>query len=168
MTEGVRGYEFKSYFDKVPIVNRYFKLVCSLDEIPKLFQVREFAIVNLSRKIEPGSHWIVILRSGKQVFEVFNSLGFETLDILKPHLKFRYRTHVLFNEHKFQLDTSSTCGLFCIYFIVNRILCYDQCFDHVLQDIFMYDNDVNESKCIAFCSRLKDAADDSQLFEDTE
>jgi len=164
--EGLRGFEFKEYFAKVPIVNRYFKLVCSLDEIPRSLQVRQFVIVNLSRKIEPGTHWIVIVRSGKQVYEVFNSLGFQNLDILGPHFKLKYRAHVLFNEHKFQLDTSSTCGLFCVYFIVNRVLCYDQCFNHVLQDIFVHDNDVNESKCTAFCYRLKNAIDDSELFED--
>jgi len=169
MTEGLRGFEFLEYFSKVPIVNDYYLKVCSLDEIPRTFKVRQFAIVNLSTTAEPGSHWIVIFRSGKDIYEIFNSLGFSSLNLLLPYFKPKTKVHVIFNEHQFQSNSTSTCGLFCIYFAIHRVLCYDQCFTHVLEEVFdSTDTDANENKCIAFCNRLKSSPDDSTLFDDSD
>lgn len=169
MTEGVRGYEFKEYFSKIPIVNHHYLKVCSLDEIPNTLKVRQFIIVNLSKTVEPGNHWIIIFRSGKHIFEIFNSLGFTSLEVLLPYFKPRLRVHVIFNEHQFQSSLTSTCGYFCIYFAIHRVLCYDQCFSHVLEECFDSSNtETNENKCIKFCSRLKMASDDSVLFEDSD
>lgn len=169
MTEGLRGFEFKEYFNKVPIVRHYYLKVCSLDEIPSSFKIRQFAIVNLSTTSQPGSHWIVIFRSGKHIYEIFNSLGFASLDILVPYFKPTVKVDIVYNEQQFQSSSTSTCGFFCIYVAIHRVLSYDQCFSHVLQEVFSSSNtEANETKCINFCRRLKASVDDSVLFEDSD
>lgn len=164
-SEGLHGYDFVEYFKKIPIVNHYYKSVYSIDEIPNTLKVRQFIICNLSKKSEPGTHWIAIVRSDKKIYEVFNSLGYENLDTLLPYMRLKIKADVVFNEEAFQLSDSTTCGLFCIYFIVHRVLNYDMHFDHLLQDIFVLDKEINEKKVITFCDRLKKALDDSDLFE---
>jgi len=166
MNEGLRGYEFQCYLKKIPFVSKYYKTVCSINEIPINIKVREFIIVNLSLSHEPGTHWIVIIRSHRQLYEVFNSLGFENLNELTNFFKIRTQAEIVYNETGMQLKDSSTCGLFCIYFIVHRVLNYDLSFFHLLNDIFFEDLTLNENKVVEFCSRLKNASDDSDLFDD--
>lgn len=155
MSKGLHGYEFETYFKNISIVNRCFKDVVSLDEIPRSLNTKQFLIVNLSTKFEAGTHWFVILRSDKLIYEVFNSLGFNNLDQLLPYLKIRNRGDILFNEQQVQSTNSTTCGLFCIYFVVHRLLNLDLSFHHLFEDIFDDDETVNENKVIKFCDALK-------------
>jgi len=163
--EGLHGYDFIEYFKKIPIVKHYYRNVYSVDEIPNNLKIRQFLIVNLSKKSEPGTHWIAIVRSEKKIYEVFNSLGYNNLDSLLPYMRLRIKADVVFNEEAFQLTDSTTCGLFCIYFIVHRVLNYDMHFDHLLQDIFVLDKEKNENKVVTFCNRLNEAEDDNNLFD---
>ena len=169
MTEGLRGFEFHELFKKVPIVLHYYLKVCSLDEIPTSLKVRQFVVVNLSTKIEPGTHWIVIFRSGKHVYEIFNSLGFSDLDILEPYFRPKGTLDLIYNEQQFQPNTSTNCGLYCVYLAIHRVLCYDEPFVHVLDQVFSSENtNVNETRCVNFCNRLKTSVDDSAIFDDSD
>lgn len=169
MTEGVRGYEFLEFFKKVPIVLHHYLKVCSLDEIPTQLKIRQFVVVNLSTKIEPGTHWIVIFRSAKYVYEIFNSLGFSNLDILEPYFRPTVRVDVIYNEQQFQSNTSTNCGFYCVYLAIHRVLCYDQPLVHVLDEIFDSSNiEINERRCVSFCERLRASVDDSAIFDDDE
>jgi len=162
-SDGLHGYEFKLYFQNLPIVNHFYKNVCSLDEIPKFLKPKQFVVVNLSKQSEPGSHWFVIVRSDKTIYEVFNSLGFHNLDAVRPYLKLRKSIDVVFNEHAYQLSNTSTCGYFCIYFIVHRILNNDMSFHHLLDHIFDENNEANENKVTQFCYRLKHLSKNDNL-----
>jgi len=164
-SEGLRGFEFKEYFEKIPIILASYQELCSLDTIPKLLQIRKFIIVNLSKQNQEGTHWIVIVRSHNKTYEIFNSLGFENLEIIQPYFKLRSKADILFNETSFQLENSTTCGLFSIYFIIHRILNFDMSFHDLLEDIFNASKTENESQVMQFCNRLKNAQDDSSLFD---
>lgn len=164
-SQGLRGFEFKEYFEKIPIILASYQELCSLDTIPKLLRIRKFIIVNLSKQNEQGTHWFVIVRSHNKTYEIFNSLGFQNLETIQPYFKLRSKADILFNETSFQLENSTTCGLFCIYFVVHRILNFDMSFHDLLEDIFNSTKNENESKVLHFCNRLKIAIDDSTLFD---
>jgi len=165
MSEGLHGFEFDLYLKKVPLVYSCFQSVYSLDEIPKSLSVRKFIVVNLSKSNETGTHWIVIIRSHKQIYEVFNSLGFHDLNVILPYMQIRSKADVVFNQQMYQSSTSSTCGLFCIYYAINRVLNFDLSFHHLLEHIFDDDIEQNESHVINFCQNLKQNSDDGTLFD---
>lgn len=158
----LHGYQFLEYFNAMPHVKSCFRGVYSIDEIPSL-KVRQFIVCNLSKKSEPGTHWFVIVRSEKKTYEIFNSLGFPNLNILSPHLKFRSKIEVQFNEEKFQMMATDTCGLFCIYFGVERCLNFDLNFTHLLEEIFTKNLEQNETNVSEFCNKLTMANSDSNV-----
>lgn len=160
----MRGSEFKHYFEKISLVNPLFLKVTSIDEIPEEIKLKHFIICNLSPSNEPGSHWIVIVRSDYNTLEIFNSLGVSSLEDLKPYLKFKQQLELIFNEQPFQSKESTSCGFFCIYFSVQRILNFDMSFEHLLEDIFSANCEINEKKVVNFCSNLFNG--DLNLFDD--
>lgn len=164
MSEGLHGFEFDSYFKKVGVVHSCFDNVYSLDEIPRGLKLRKFIIVNLSKKSEIGTHWIVIIRSHKEIYEIFNSLGFDNLDIILPYMQIRTKADIVFNPQQYQSSNSSTCGLFCIYFAINRVLNFDLSFHHLLEHLFDDNIANNEQKVIKFCKNLKQSFNDESLF----
>jgi len=163
--KGLHGYEFLEYFNKVTPMNRLYKGVYSLDDIPKSIKVKEFLVVNLSKKNEEGSHWFCIVRSHLRVYEIFNSLGFTDLDAVLPYLKITSNADLVYNQTPFQLPNTTTCGLYVIFFLVYRMLNLDLNFYHVLEELFDANNALNENKVTSFCQHLKDAEDDSDVFD---
>ncbi len=157
---GLRGFEFSLYFNKISFINNLLMGVFSIDKIPRIIKEKHFLICNLSPSNEPGSHWIAIIRSDRNTLEVFNSLGVSDLDHLKPHFKFPNNFELIFNEQKFQSDTSVNCGYFCIYFIIYRIFNLDMSFEHLLEEIFNVDPNTNETLVTSFCHKLLTNADD--------
>jgi hypothetical protein len=160
---GMRGSEFQQYFEKIPIINQQFLKVISIDEIPKDIKNKHFIISNLSPSNEAGSHWITFLRSENDTLEIFNSLGMASIESIKPYLNFKKRLNIVFNEEKFQGNDSTSCGFFCIYFIVHRLLNLDMSFDHTLEHIFSSDYEINETRVVNFCKNLLDG--DQNIFE---
>jgi hypothetical protein len=155
--DGLRGFEFEHYFSKLLIVKNIFEGVFSINTVPKRIKKKHFLICNLSPSNEPGSHWIVILRADKNHIEIFNSLGYDTQQkfcLFRNKLPFKTIKFFEYNENQFQPDAAKTCGLFCIYFAINRILNYDHSFSTILEDIFVENKDENDKKVIYYCERL--------------
>lgn len=152
--KGLHGYEIEGYFDKIPLVKNHFQGIFSIDKIPKTIKVKHFVIVNLSKASEVGTHWICMVRTDKTEFEIFNSLGFQNLEVILPHFKFRTKANFIFNKESYQLDSTSSCGLYCIYFAIERMLNLDLEFHMLLEDIFVADNAENEIKVNEFCHKL--------------
>ena len=164
--KGLHGYAFNAFFEKVPIMLPYFRGVYSLDDIPRNIKVREFVVVNLSKKHEPGTHWFCIVRSHFKLYEIFNSLGFSNLTIVTPYIRAGSGADLVFNHRPYQLATTATCGYFVVYFLIHRVLNYDLSFHHLLTDIFDDEsNSINENKVTDFCERLSKATNDDELFE---
>lgn len=161
--EGMRGFEFKTYFDKIDIVKKQFLKVTSIDEIPRTIKLKHFIICNLSPSNLPGSHWVAIVRSDKDTLEIFNSLGTKSLALYNENFNFRTKFNIEFNEEQFQSNESTSCGYFCIYFIVQRILNFDMSLEHLLEHIFVSDTTINENLSINFCHKL--LINDLNLFD---
>ena len=71
---------------------------------------------------------------------------------LQLYCKFRGIKEIEFNETQFQSDFSDTCGLFTIYFIIERMFNLDLSFEELLFEIFDTENlDENEMKVKEFC-----------------
>jgi hypothetical protein len=154
LRSGLKGNEFLEYFSKVPIVQTLFNGVFAINKLPRTLAFRHFFICNLSPADHPGSHWLAVIRSHKDSIEVFNSLGYENLDSLMPHLKFRKKFEIHFNNQQLQSNISLNCGLFCIYFILHRALNFDLSFTDLLEQIFQTDLNTNEIKVTSFCSNI--------------
>lgn len=161
--DGMRGSEFKTYFDKIELVKKQFVKVTSIDKIPKTLKLKHFIICNLSPSNLPGSHWVVIVRSEKNTLEIFNSLGTRSLRLYNENFNFKTHFHIEFNKEQFQSNESTSCGYFCIYFIVHRILNFDMSLEHLLEHIFNSEASINETVVINFCHKL--LKNDFNLFD---
>jgi len=159
MSVGLKGNEFLDYFAKVPHVKSVFLNVVAINEIPKIIPIKHFLICNLSLSHLPGTHWIAIIRPEKDILEVFNSLGYDSLDSLIPYFKFRKHFQIHFNKQELQADMSISCGFFCIYFIIHRILNFDLDFDDILQHVFTENKIENERLVNEFCNNLEQNGD---------
>jgi hypothetical protein len=147
--------EFINYFKSFPNVKNHFLGVFSINTLPKSIKHRKFCICNTDVESGNGKHWICFVRSNKDTIELFDSLG---IDDEKKKLITKYCTfnakEIIFNETQFQADFSETCGLFVIYFLIERIFNFDLTFEELLHDIFYDDKLKNEKKVIEFCSEI--------------
>ena len=159
----MKGFEFVNYFQKVPLVKQMFMNVFSIDQIPKVIPLRHFLICNLSESHKPGTHWIVFVKSDKETIEIFNSLGFNDLDSISSYFNFNNKLNIEYNQVQFQSDKTSSCGKFCIYFAVQRILNFDMSYEHLQELIFDTNTEINESTVAMFCNNL-DKSHDSNIF----
>jgi len=162
---GLYSSEFKTYFSRIPSIAKHFHSVKPLDEIPKTLPVRQFVVVNLSERKYKGSHWVIIFRSHRDIVEIFNSIGYKNIKDLRPYLRFNFKTHLSYNNTPVQLSSTKSCGLYCIYFAVFRLLNMDQPFEDVLEDIFTTDLHENENKVAKFCHHLLHISDESELYD---
>ena len=165
-SEGLYGSDFQTYFRRFNLIEPLFLGVTSIDKIPQTIPLKKFVIVNMSPSGTPGSHWIVIVRSHKKCLEIFNSLGWENLDMIRAHLKFRFAAEIEFNNTQVQMSTTATCGLFCIYFIIHRVLNFDLSLNETMSEIFTSNLSKNENKVTKFCSHLMETNNDESLIFD--
>lgn len=168
MSNGSRGLyssEFKAYFNRLPIIGMHFNSVRAIDELPRTLGLRQFIIVNEQERKFEGSHWVVIFRSHKDCLEIFNSLGYKNISKLRPYLKFNFKATIIYNNTAVQKSTSSSCGLYSIYFAIFRLLNLDQSFEEILDEIFVSDLETNENKVSRFCQHLLTVSDESNLFD---
>jgi hypothetical protein len=64
-----------------------------------------------------------MLRNSKESIETFDSLGVdnEKENMLKNYCKINVK-NLIVNQTSFQSHETDTCGLYCVYFIINRYL----------------------------------------------
>jgi hypothetical protein len=62
-----------------------------------------------------------MLRNSKESIETFDSLGidYDKESMLKQYCKFKVK-NLIVNETPFQSLQTDSCGLYCVYFIINR------------------------------------------------
>jgi len=98
-----------------------FHGVYSIDSLPEFIHTRPFLmIVNTHTKNLPGEHWIAILIDEQRNGEVFDSLALPVSNILIRWLN-RFTKKWKKNELMFQHIFSASCGVFALYFILNRL-----------------------------------------------
>ena len=122
----------------------------SIDNIPKEIEPHHFFIINLSKEKDKGTHWISIHRQIDGLIEIFDSLGFDQRkrSLYESHLPF---LHFETNITPVQCQDSSLCGQFCLFYVVERFLHFDECLTEFLNDRFSQDCASNERKVTQFC-----------------
>jgi len=145
--------EFKDYFEKVPRVNSQFLGTFAIDNFPQRISNRHFFICNLSKSHEIGTHWIAILKSEPKIIEIFDPLATK-IDLLKPYINFRGTPIIYYNDGAFQLNSSTTCGFFCIMFVIERFQNLDMKYKELLAEIFSINPKINEKVVSDFINSL--------------
>lgn len=133
--------------ESFPSIKKSFNGVFSLNTIPKRLKSKSFLISNTQNDTEPGQHWFCIIKIKPNKYEYFDSLGVneKKLELLIHSNIFSKNSQVLFNETQFQNSTSISCGLFVLYFIINRLHNLDLSFSDLLNEIFVTDCEKNET-----------------------
>ena len=151
----MQGIEFYNYLDKFPILKtNFFSGIRSINTLPCRLNYRHFIIVNFDESTARGSHWFLFYRSTKHQIECFDSLGLTDLkkDLIVKHCKFTQE--IIFNETQFQKLDSDTCGLFVIYFCIERSFNADLDFETFLELCFVENCEENELIVKKFCSDI--------------
>lgn len=151
----MQGSDLKSIILRVPSLKNHFLGIFSIDTLPNSINRRTFLFSNTSVQTEVGEHWICICKADRGV-EIFDSLGLDSnkKDLYSRYCKFKKTPELNINETAFQLATSSTCGLFVIYFVVQRFHNLDLGFKTLLNEIFSSSNALNEEIVKKFCDQL--------------
>jgi hypothetical protein len=149
----MEGTEFINYLAKIPVLLPYFKGVFSIDVMPQNLKNKCFFVSNLSPHNSPGTHWIAFLCINN-CLEIFCSLG-NTWDLIVPYLKFRKKITIYYNETPFQSETSTKCGKYVIYYLIERHFNINMSLHDLLEDLFVTD-DINKNDAIVedFCNNL--------------
>lgn len=126
--------------------------VCSIDHLPEFIHTRPFLmIVNTHTKNLPGEHWIAVMIDTKRNGEVFDSLALPVSNILIRWLN-RFTIKWTTNKLAFQYVLSSTCGIYSLYFILNRLRVKNF---NTFTALFDKNSHVNESLVKVFYRSLK-------------
>ena len=107
--------------------------------------------ITFSKSSGTGKHWFAILQIDKKSVEVFDSLGVKE-DVVKN--KVHYKKLFRYNVTPVQAPSSSSCGAFCIYFIVHRMCNLDMDYLTLVNDIFQKDFLANEKEVAELLSIL--------------
>jgi len=103
-----------------------------------------YFIINLDHSHLSGTHWVCIIIHKKCVGEVFDSFGnYPNCEIKKwmnEHCNFWY-----YNTKMVQSPLSTSCGLFCLYFLDYRIQHGELSLNKFMNTYFDYDVNVNEN-----------------------
>lgn len=126
--------------------------VYSFDEQPIIKLDNAFYISNTEARTEPGKHWFLVCRCLGQV-ELFDALKAKTFQMLL--LLKRYKTHIATNATALQPDSSSDCGLFCIYYALHRFMNPRLPMALLLNEIFVDDKEENIMRMKSFLSDMR-------------
>ena len=154
----MQGFEINDFFDSFPQLKKHYAGIFAVDTLPKQLKFRHFCVCNTDKSSGVGIHWFCFLRNSKYSIECFDSLGVTTekKELLGKICKFKGITEIEFNETQFQASNSESCGLFTLYFLLERMHNLDLTFETLLEEIFDAENhDLNEQKVKDFMSVLK-------------
>lgn len=127
-----------------PYSNKSYISVCPSDQLPSgIPSVPACFIINTDPSWKPGSHWLAVFIDGHRNVEFFDSYG-RTPEKYKSVHSFLKRCSDSWkiNNQQLQSALSSTCGQFCIYFLLWR--CRGITFEKIIRsfDISVDTNDI--------------------------
>lgn len=109
----MNNYELKRYLSSYDV-----QVVCA-DDLSVILEKRQFWIVNTDTCGGRGLHWVAFHFPPKGPIEVFNSLG-----NCPDYYHKRFQNILILNgyvDSRIQSETSTLCGHYCIYFILQRL-----------------------------------------------
>lgn len=136
--------------DKFPAIKDHFIGVFAIDTIPKSMCKKTCLIFNKDKSDSEGSHWLCLVRTFKNNYEIFDSLGTDFHEI-KPFLHFKNAVYH-FNAYDFQDIRSSSCGFFSLFFLIHRMMNLDCTYFELLSEIFDVNKTTNENEVLSFFS----------------
>ena len=115
MNEGELLVAIKSH----PVTAKHFYGIYARDELSKVhLPVDGFVIINIDKRKENGSHWVLFSRNRNHTV-YFDSFGLPPL--FPEFYKFADGTFI-YNKRQLQDETSSLCGMYCLYFALQLSL----------------------------------------------
>lgn len=139
--------DFEPYFEKY---KELYMGCFSSDNYPETFSANyQFFIFNKEPSHLGGSHWFAVLLNNN-VVEFFDSAGTNEKTV-QQLLKFRKQYHCEFNESPLQPYDSSSCGEFCVFFVLKRLNDPDISLSRFLNMHFSNNLLQNDKKVKDFC-----------------
>ena len=150
----MQGADFQQYIDKFPCLKPFYRGTFSVDSLPRRLNYRNFLIFNSDFKSGSGLHWLALYRSSETHIELFDSLSLndEKKNLISSYFKFKQ--DIIFNETPFQLPDSISCGLFVVYYLIERSFNLDLDFLHFLELSFDENCETNERTVATFCTDI--------------
>ena len=121
-----------------------FKGVLSRDQLLSKVKYPSAYVVNTKPLSHPGEHWFAIYYNEDKEATFFDSYGqHPSYYKMVPYLN---KTSVswTFNNTQIQGILSSTCGYYCIYFIL--LMSRGLCLEHIAKEFNKQDFDLNDFK----------------------
>lgn len=110
--------EIKEYVNRHNICN-IFRGVFACDDLPVKVKKPATFIINLSKKLEVGSHWVGLFIDTYNCCYYFDSFGLPPSNLYIISFIRKHSVHMIHNSKQLQHITSTKCGQFCCAFIVN-------------------------------------------------
>lgn len=98
--------------------------VFSIDNLPRKKISKKCFIINTDPSFLPGKHWVAVFLPSVGFPEFFDSLGKNPShysEFLLDFLLEQNSNGFVYNCNRLQSFKSSTCGLFCLYYLYFRI-----------------------------------------------
>ena len=144
--------DFANKLSNFPNIKEKFQGIFSADNLPKKIKKDHFIICNTDVVAGSGKHWYAVLKIENDCLEIFDSLGID--EQKKKFLENSFHQKgifkIKFNVSQVQTSISSTCGLFVLYFLVNRYHNKDLSFTDLLNEIFVRSQLQNENLVTKF------------------
>lgn len=110
--------QIHKYIKKDVIAREHFTGVFASDKLPKITHYPISCVINTDPSSLPGQHWIAFYIDNKKMCSFFDSYGkkpsFYGID---QYLKY-FSNNIEFNNSQLQGLDSSSCGYYCIYFVI--------------------------------------------------
>ena len=102
----------------IRLLGREFKGVYPSDQIPVLNELKKYAIINLDRSTEPGSHWVAIAYRDNKIL-VYDSFGRKTVKIMPALFRSGNGSAIFDTENDPEQDAKeSNCGARAVAFLL--------------------------------------------------
>ena len=91
-----------------------------IDKLPMFTHLAKFYFINSDPSFLPGKHWVCVFSPNSSHPEFFDSLGRAPSaysDAIPIFLGEKY----VYNSIRLQAPNSSTCGLYCLYYLYHRL-----------------------------------------------
>lgn len=100
---------------------KYFRGVFPADSLPNKVKKPALIIANTDESSKPGQHWVAFYLPKKGALEYFDSIGEQPKK--NYFLKFLKKngTCYWYNAKRLQGSFSTTCGNYCVMFLLHRV-----------------------------------------------
>lgn len=99
------------------LLQGYPVTICAADQLR--IERDRFVISNTDTSNGTGKHWVTFYFPSKGPDEFFDSLG-KTPKDYKVAFETLLQNQYIMNCNQLQQSTSDTCGLYCVYYVINR------------------------------------------------